>query len=101
MEAGSFVHAAAGRSRSGWRVSIAALAIALIGAASTAAGWHEEHAGEQDCAVCQLGRQPAADLAGSISVGPAVRPAAFAPEFRAGWSAPGRFSHLPARAPPV
>ena len=106
MAAGDFVHAAAGRSCSGWRVSIAALAIALIGAASTAAGWHEEHAGEehagaQDCAACHFGCQPAADLAGSISVGPVSRPAAFAPELRAGWSAPGRFSRLPARAPPV
>ena len=101
MAAGDFVHAAAGRSRSGWRVSIAALAIALIGAASTAAGWHEEHAGAQDCAACHFGCQPAADLAGSISVGPVSRPAAFAPELRAGWSAPGRFSRLPARAPPV
>ena len=95
------MHAAAGRSRSGWRVAIAALAIALIGAASAAAGWHEEHAGEQDCAVCHFGCQPAADLADSISVGPAARPAAFAPELRAGWSAPGRFSRLPARGPPV
>ena len=101
MATGDFVHAAAGRSLSGWRVPIAALVIALIGAVSTAVGWHEEHAGEQDCAVCQFGRQPAADLAGSISVGPASRPAAFAPEIRAGWSAPDRFSHLPARAPPV
>ena len=101
MAARDFVHAAAGRSRSGWRVSIAALAIALIGVASAAAGWHEEHAGEQDCTVCHFGCQPAADLAGAISVGPASRPAAFAPVLRAGWSAPGRFSRLPARGPPV
>ena len=101
MAAGDFVHAAAGRSRSGWRMLIAALAIALIGAASTAAGWHEEHAGGQDCAVCHFGCQPAADLAGSISVGPAARPTAFASELGAGWSAPGRFSRLPARGPPV
>ena len=36
----------------GWRVWVAVLAIALVGATSAAAVWHEEHAGDTDCAVC-------------------------------------------------
>ncbi len=54
----------------GWRIWVAVLAIALVGATSAAAIWHEEHAGDTDCAVCQLRHQPAATLPGSFQFEP-------------------------------
>ena len=84
-----------------WRMVIAALAIALVGAASTATVWHEEHAGDQDCAVCQLRHQPAADLTASIQIGSADTPELLVLAPRAGWVASGHFSRVPARAPPA
>ena len=70
----------------GWRVWIAVLAIALVGATSAADAWHEEHAGDTDCAVCQLRHQPADTLPGSIQFEPAdiAEPPARAPPHRRG-----------------
>ena len=84
-----------------WRVLVAALAIALVGATSGATIWHEEHAGDQDCAVCQLRHQPAADLTASIQIGSADTPEPLVHAPRAGWVASGHFSRVPARAPPA
>ena len=80
---------------------IAALAIALVGATSGTAVWHEEHAGDQDCAVCQLRHQPAADLTVSIQIVPVDTPELLVPVPHAGWVASGHISRLPARAPPA
>ncbi|MCE2515617.1 MAG: hypothetical protein J4F37_11500 [Acidobacteria bacterium] len=87
--------------RRGWRIWIAVLAIALVGATSAAAVWHEEHAGDQDCAVCQLRHEPAAALFGSYQFEPAhtSEPMARAPLARG--VASGHDLHLPARAPPA
>lgn len=83
------------------RVWVAALAIALVGATSGAAIWHEEHPGDQDCAVCQLRHQPPADLTGSIPITSADTPEPLVQAPRAGWVASGHFTPLPARAPPA
>ena len=85
----------------GWRAWIAVLAIALAGAASTAAAWHEEHAAGQDCAVCQLRHQPAAETSGSLPAGPAGAPRPFEQQPPAGWVETDHFRRLPARAPPA
>ena len=85
----------------GWRTWIAILAIALVGATSAAAVWHGEHAGDQDCAVCQLRHQPAAELSASLPIGPADYPEPFEPDPDAGWIGSDHFRRLPARAPPT
>ena len=85
----------------GWRVGIAVLAIALVGATTAAAVWHEEHAGDQDCAVCQLRHEPAAASFGSFHFEPADTSEPVARTPRAGGLASGHDSHLPARAPPA
>ena len=85
----------------GWRIWVAVLAIALVGATSAAAIWHEEHAGDTDCAVCQLRHQPAATLPGSFQFEPGdtSEPPARLP--RAAAIASGHTPRLPARAPPA
>lgn len=85
----------------GWRMGIAVLAIALVGATSAAAVWHEEHAGDQDCAVCQLRHEPAATSLGSFHVEPADASEPVARKPLARGVASGHESRLPARAPPV
>ncbi len=80
---------------------IAALAIALVGATSSRVVWHEEHAGDQDCAVCQFRHQPAADLTVSIQIGSMDTPRLLVPVPHAGWVASGHISRLLARAPPA
>lgn len=85
----------------GWRDWIAILAIALVGAASAAAAWHEEHAADQDCAICQLRHQPAADLSGSPQTGFTDAPEPLEQAPAAGWIDAGHFRRLPARAPPA
>ena len=85
----------------GWRIWIALLAIALVGATSAATVWHEEHAGDSDCAVCQLRHQAAVTLPGSFQFEPAAvsEPRARTP--RTGAVASGHTRLLPARAPPA
>ncbi len=63
------MHPGLARRGPGWRAWFVVLAIALAGATAAAAVCHEEHAADQDCAVCQLRHQPAAELAGSLQVG--------------------------------
>ena len=95
------MHTGLARRSPGWRAWIAILAIALVGATSTAATGHEEHATDQDCAVCQLRHQPAAKLSGSLHVGFTDAPEPFEQAPDAGWTALGHFRRLPARAPPA
>ena len=85
----------------GWRIRIALLAIALVGATSAAAVWHEEHAGDADCAVCQLRHQPADTLPGSFQFEPADIPEPLARTPPTGAVASGHARLLPARAPPA
>ena len=85
----------------GWRIWIAVLAIALVGAASAAAAWHEEHAGDTDCAVCQLRHQAADTLPGSFEFEPADIPEPPARSPRRGAVAAGHARLLPPRAPPA
>ena len=94
------MHAGLARSP-GWRDWIAILAIALVGAASVAAVWHVEHAADQDCAICQLRHQPAADLSGSPQIGFTDAPEPLEQAPAAGWIDSGHFRRLPARAPPA
>ena len=85
----------------GWRIWIAVLAIALVGATSASAVWHEEHAGDQGCAVCQLRHQPAAAPSGSFQFEPVAtfEPVARNPRVE---GIPSRHaSSLPPRAPPA
>lgn len=84
-----------------WRVSIAALAIALVGATAAAAAWHEEHVGDQDCTVCQLRHEPAVVSFGSYQFEPADTSEPVARTPSAGGVAFGHDSRLPARAPPA
>ena len=95
------MHTGLARRSPGWRAWVAVLAIALAGAASVATLWHVDHAGDQECAVCQLRHQPAAALSGNLEVGPADVAELFEPLPRDGWIASDRFFRLPARAPPA
>lgn len=101
MAAGRFTHGGLARRGPDWRILVAALAIALVGATSGAVVWHEEHAGDQDCAVCQLRHQPAADLPVSIQTGSMDTLELLIPAPHAGWVASGHISRLLARAPPA
>lgn len=95
------MHTGLARRGPGWRAWIAILAIALVGATSAAAVWHEEHAGDQECAVCQLRHQPAAELSDFVRVAPAEAPEPLAQAPGARWLASGHIPRLPARAPPA
>ena len=95
------VHAGLARRSAGWRTWIVALTIALAGVTVAEVICHEEHAVDQDCAVCQLRHQPAADLSGSPQIGFAGVPAPHEPAVESGWIAPGHSRRLPARGPPA
>ena len=95
------MHTGLARRSPGWRVWIAVLAIALVGATSAATVWHEEHAGDQECAVCQLRHQPAAELSGFVRVAPVDAPEPLEQAPGAGWLASRHLTRLPARAPPA
>ena len=95
------MHTGLARRSPGWRAWIAVLVIALVGATSAAAVWHEEHAGDQDCAVCQLRHQPAAELSGFLRIGPADAAEPLEQASHTGWIASGHSHRLPARAPPA
>lgn len=95
------MHAGLARRSPGWRAWIAVVAIALAGAASAATVWHGDHAGDQDCAVCQLRHQPVAELSVNLDVGPADAAELIEQLPVDNRAASERFSRLPARAPPV
>ena len=95
------MHAGLVRRSPGWRGWIAVAAIALAGAASAAIIQHGDHGADQDCAVCQLRHQPAADLSGHPVIGPAAE-AELLEQLPLDRRIPAdRFSRLPARAPPA
>ena len=83
-----------------WRAWIVVLAIALIGAASASAVWHGSHDAGEDCAVCQLRHDAAADLVAAPRSAPADASARVAPPSTARWNASQHDSPVPARAPP-
>ena len=92
-----------GRARrgSGWRTWIVALAMFVTGATAAEAIWHEEHGVDQDCAVCQLRHQPAAEPSAFLHVGYTDVAEPIEPADDGGWTAPGHFRRLPARGPPA
>ena len=95
------VNAGLARCGSGWRAWIVFLALVLAGATAVAAICHEEHAADQDCAVCQLRHHSAAEPSGSLQIGSADVPEALEHAVDRGWIASGHFRRLPARAPPA
>ena len=95
------MHTGLARRSPGWRVRIAVLVVALVGAASAATAWHGDHAGDRDCVVCQLRQQPVAELSGALAIGPAEVAERLEPLPRDGWTASEHSSRLPARAPPA
>ena len=95
------MHTGLARRSPGWRVRIAVLAIALVGAASAATAWHGDHAGDQHCAVCQLRHHPVAELPGDLEIGPADVTERLEPLPSGSWTASDRPSRVPARAPPA
>lgn len=84
-----------------WRVWVVALAVALIGATSMSAVWHGDHEVDQDCAVCQLRHQPAADLSVTPTLGHAPVPHHLVVSSVTQWAASHLGSSVPARAPPA
>ena len=95
------MNAGLARRGSGWRAWIVFLALVLAGATAVAAVCHEEHAADQDCAVCQLRHQPAAESSGSLQIGFAEVPQPLEQAVAGGWIASGHLRRLPARAPPA
>ena len=93
-------HGGLGRRR-GWRAWIVVLAMALAGATAAAAICHQEHAADQDCAVCQFRHQPAAEPSGSLQIGVTDVPAPLERAGDGGWIVAGHSRLLPARAPPA
>ena len=88
------------RSR-GWRARIVVLVMAVAGAAAAEVFCHEEHAADQQCAVCQLRHESAAELSGSLQTGFADV-AELLEQVPAGeWIASGHSRRLPARGPPA
>ncbi len=94
------VHTGLAQRGSGRRIWIAALAMLLAGVTVAAAICHEEHAADQDCAVCQLRHQAAAELSGPLQVEYRDLAAPIAPVDAVGWIVPGHFRRVSARGPP-
>ena len=95
------MHAGLAQCRSGWRVWIAVLALAVAGATIAAAICHEEHAAGHDCVTCQLRDQPASELSGSLQIGFWDVSGPLEPAGDSGWIASGHSHNLSARAPPA
>ena len=85
----------------GWSAWIVVVVMAVAGAAAAEVFCHEEHAADQDCAVCQLRHQPAAELSGSLQFGFAdvAEPLDQAPDGER--IASGHSRCFPARGPPA
>ena len=84
----------------GWRAWCVAMALVLAGATAAAAICHEEHAANQDCAVCQLRHQPAVAPFGSLQIGFADVPEPLEQAVDGGWIASGHSRRIPARVAP-
>ena len=84
-----------------WRAGIVVLVLAVAGAAAAEVFCHEEHAADQQCAVCQLRHESAAELSGALQTGFADV-AELLEQARDGeWIASGHSRRLPARGPPA
>ena len=94
-------HAGLARCSRGWRAWIVVLVMAVAGAAAAEVFCHEEHAADQQCAVCQLRNQPAAELAGSAQIGFADVAEPLEQPADGEWLASGHARSLPARGPPA
>ena len=90
-----------GLARLGSRAWIVVLAVALAGAAVAEVFCHEEHAADQDCAVCLLRHQPAAEPSGSPHIGFADASEPVEQAGDSGWVAAVHSRRLPARGPPA
>ena len=95
------MHARLAARGSGWRAWIVFLALVLAGATAVEAICHEDHAADQDCAVCQLRHQPAAEPSVSVQIRFADVPQPLEQIAAGGWIASGHLRRLPARAPPA
>jgi len=85
----------------GWSAWIALLVLAVGGAAAAEAFFHEEHAVDEHCSVCQLPHQPAAESSGSLQIGSADA-ADPLEQAREVVRVPSRlYLRQPARAPPA
>ena len=85
---------------SGWHGWVVALALVLAGVTLATSAGHEEHAADQDCAVCQLRHQAAAELSTPLLVGYTDLVEPIEPADDAGWIGPAHFRRVSARAPP-
>ena len=95
------VHTGLAARGAGWRTWIVSLTIALAGVTLAEVICHEEHAVDQDCAVCQLRHQPAAESSASVQVGFADVAQPGEPADDGGWTASGHFRRHSARGPPA
>ena len=84
-----------------WRTLVVVAALALVGATSTSTLWHGEHGADQDCAVCQLRQQSAADISAGPVVGRTLVPRPLVLASVAHGAAAELDSLVPARAPPA
>ena len=75
--------------------------MAVAGTAAAEVFCHEEHAADQQCAVCQLRHQPAAELSGSSPIGFAEVAEPLEQAAGCEWIASGHSRRLPARGPPA
>ena len=82
----------------GWFAAIAIPLVLLVGAPADV--WHEEHAGDHECAVCHAAHQTA-DLAGPAEIGSSPAPARLEQEREVRRAVSLRLRRPPARAPPA
>ena len=83
------------------RAWIVVLALALAGATVAEVICHEDHAADQDCAVCELRHHPASEPSDSPQVGCTDVPEPIEPADDGGWIASDHHRRLPARGPPA
>ena len=97
--------AGAARRGSVWRAWIVALAATLVCATVAEAICHtvcvEEQSSDQDCTVCHLGHQPAAEPPASLQFGCLDVPEPLLPSVDGECIASGSPRSQPARAPPA
>ena len=94
------MHGGSTRREPRWRARIVVLAIALIGVASTSAVWHGSHDAGENCAVCQLRQDTAADLVAAPRSAPADAPVRIASPSTTRSNASQHDSPVPVRGPP-
>ena len=100
VDSGS-VHTGLVRRGYGWRAWIFVLALLLAGVTVAEAVCHEEHEVDQDCAVCQLRHQPAAEPSASVHIGYADAAQPGEPTDDGGLTTPGHLRRHFARGPPA